>query len=260
MCDFGRIFQKIVRPYVDEDDNTLDEALNRFVRYYEQNELFDHYTHGTGPGLVGVVINMLKTYLGHCVNTKLDRNIPADLNTQSALDVYVNKLKKIVNMVVCDPAQGNEVGGKLSKVEEMIKPPKEKKKKKPNVKYTDRKTSSKPSTATVSSDEGSEVSEAETLSSGEEQFSTLTSYDGQKQYRPPDPTKTDAKFGAKKRNPLKSLQEELSKVSKKMTDYQSEINRLNKSLAAQKRKLAEAVSKDGVATAKKDEKKRRRDW
>ena len=205
--------------------------------------------------MVGVVINMLKMYLGHCVNTKLDRNIPADLNTQSALDVYINKLKKIVNMVMCDPAQGNETGGKLSKVEEMIKPPKEKKKKKPNVKYTDRKTLSKPSTATVSSDEGSDVLEAETLLSGEEQFSNLTSYNGQKQYRPPDPTKTDAKFRAKKRNPLKSLQEELSKVSKKMTDYQSEINQLNNSLTAQKRKLAEAVSKDSVATVKKDAKK-----
>ena len=44
-------------------------------------------------------------------------------------------------------------------------------------------------------------------------------------------------------------------MSKKMTDYQSEINRLNKSLAAQKSKLAEAVSKDGVATVKKDAKK-----
>ena len=42
MCDLGRIFQKIVRPYVDEEDNTVDEALNTFVRYYEQNELFDH--------------------------------------------------------------------------------------------------------------------------------------------------------------------------------------------------------------------------
>ena len=90
----------------------------------------------------------------------------------------MNKLKKIVNMVVCDPTEGNEVAGKLSKVEEMIKPSKEKKKKKPNVKYTDRKTSSKPSTATVSSNEGSDDSEAEILSSGEEQFSTLTSYDG----------------------------------------------------------------------------------
>ena len=80
-------------------------------------------------------------------------------------------------MVVCNPAEG-----KLTKLEETIKPPKEKKKKKPNVKYTDRKTSLKPSTATVSSNEGSDDSEAEILSSGEEQFSTLTSYDGQKQY------------------------------------------------------------------------------
>ena len=44
-------------------------------------------------------------------------------------------------------------------------------------------------------------------------------------------------------------------MSKKMTDYQSEITQLNKSLAAQKRKLAEAVTKDGTATVKKDEKK-----
>ena len=161
-------------------------------------------------------------------------------------------------MVVCDPAEGNEAAGKLSKVEETIKPFKEKKKNKPNVKYTDRKTSLKPSTATVSSNEGSDDSEAEILSSGEEQFSTLTSYDGQNKYQPPDPNKTDAKFGAKKKNLLKSLEEELSKVSKKMTDDQSEINRLNKSLAAQKRKLAEAVTKDSAATAatmKKDVKK-----
>ena len=85
-------------------------------------------------------------------------------------------------MVVCDPAECDEVAGKLTKVEEMIKPSKDKKKKKANVKYTDRKTSSKPSAATVSSDEGSDNSETEILSSGEEQFSTLTSYDGQKQY------------------------------------------------------------------------------
>ena len=253
VCDFGRIFQKIVRPYVDKDDSTLDEALNTFVCDYEQNEMFDLYTHGTGPGFVGVVINMLKTYLGRCVNTKLDKNLPTDLNTQSSIDVYVNKLKKIVNMVVCDPAECDEATGKLTKVEEMIKPSKDKKKKKANVKYTDRKTSSKPSAATVSSDEGSDNSEAEILSSGEEQFSTLTSYDGQKQYRPPDPTKTDAKFGAKKKNPMKSLADELSKVSKKMSEYQAEINRLNKSLASQKRKLAAvAAGKDSAAIATED--------
>ena len=192
-------------------------------------------------------------YLGHCVNTKLDKNLPADLNTQSSIDIYVNKLKRIVNMVVCLPAECDEVAGKLTKVEETIKPSKDKKKKKANVKYTDRKTLSKPSAATVSSDEGSDDLEAEILSSGEEQFSTLTSYDGQKQYRPPDLTKTDAKFGAKKKNPMKSLADELSKVSKKMSEYQAEINRLNKSLSSQKRKLAAvAAGKDSAATATED--------
>ena len=147
-------------------------------------------------------------------------------------------------MVVCDPAVCDEVAGKLTKVEETMKPSKDKKKK-ANVKYTDRKTSSKPSAATVSSNEGSDDSEAEILSSGEEQFSTLTSYDRQKQYRPPDPTKTDAKFGAKKKNAMKSLADELSKVSKKMSEYQAEINRLNKSLASQKREVGSSSSRQG---------------
>ena len=52
---------------------------------------------------------------------------------------------------------------------------------------------------------------------------------------------------------MKSLEEELSKVSKKMSDYQSEINRLQKSLTAQKRKLAAVgVGKDSTATTTED--------
>ena len=50
---------------------------------------------------------------------------------------------------------------------------------------------------------------------------------------------------------MKSLEEELSKVSKKMSDNQSEINQLQKSLTAQKRKLA-AVGKDSLATVTED--------
>ena len=63
----------MVRPYVVPDDETLDQALNRFVAYYEQSEMFDLYTHGTGPGLLGVVVNLLKSYLGGCVKSKLER-------------------------------------------------------------------------------------------------------------------------------------------------------------------------------------------
>ena len=68
----------MVRPYVAPDDETLDQALNRFVAYYEQSEMFDLYTHGTGPGLLGVVVNLLKSYLGGCVKSKLERHHTLD--------------------------------------------------------------------------------------------------------------------------------------------------------------------------------------
>ena len=48
---------------------------------------------------------------------------------------------------------------------------------------------------TISSEEDSGD---ESCSSGEEQFSTLTSFDGHEQYRPPDKTRREARFGAKK--------------------------------------------------------------
>ena len=52
---------------------------------------------------------------------------------------------------------------------------------------------------------------------------------------------------------MKSLADELSKVSKKMSEYQAEINRLNKTLTSQKRKLAAvATGKDSAATAMED--------
>ena len=52
---------------------------------------------------------------------------------------------------------------------------------------------------------------------------------------------------------MKSLADELSKVSKKMSEYQAEINRLTKCLTSQKRKLAAvAAGKDSAATATED--------
>ena len=52
---------------------------------------------------------------------------------------------------------------------------------------------------------------------------------------------------------MKSLADELSKVSKKMSEYQAEINRLTRCLASQKRKLAAvAAGKDSAATATED--------
>ena len=65
-------------------------------------EMFDVYTHGTGPGLLGVVIHCLKMYLGHLVDTKLDRQLPVQVTRKCTLEVYVNKLKEICSKVVCD--------------------------------------------------------------------------------------------------------------------------------------------------------------
>ena len=81
-------------------------------------------------------------------------------------------------------------------VEEGVKPTKGKKAK-PNVKFTEWKATASTSrgvdkvTATSDEDLGEE-----SCSSGEENFSMLTSYDGQEQYKPLDKTKREAKYSA----------------------------------------------------------------
>ena len=239
--DLGRIFQKVIRPYVAPDDQTLDQALTRFVAYYEQSEMFDLYTHGTGPDIVGVIVNLLKSYLEGCVYSKLERHHTLDPTSPCPLTAYVEKIGNIVKMVVCEPEDGELPQGKLAKMEEQVKKDEEKKKKKKkhksNVKFTDRK-SSKP----ASSEEASEDSEAElVVSSDEEDFTTLTSGDGRKQYRPPDKTRSEARFGANKKkggsDPIKSLQHQLGNMSRKMSNYKCEISRLTKEVNEQRKKL-----------------------
>ena len=249
--DLGRIFQKVVRPYMASDDRTLEQALNCFVAYYEQSEMFDLYTHGTGPGIIGVIVNLLKSYLGACVYSKLERNHTLDATALCPLTAYIDKLSKIVNMVVCEPKEGEPPLGKLPKIDEPVKKDEDKKKKKSNVKFTERKSLKTSETAAVSSEEASDESNTQMiLSSDEEEFTTLTSGDGKKQYRSPDQMRLDAKFGSNKKkssDPIKSLQDQLTRVSTKMTGYKLEIGRLKKEISAHKKKL-DAISSVGEAT------------
>ena len=252
--DFGRIFQKVVRPYVAPDDETLDQALNRFVAYYEQSEMFDLYTHGTGPGLLGVVVNLLKSYLGGCVKSKLERHHTLDLTLPCPLTSYVDKIGNIVKMVVCEPEEGEMPSGKLKKIDEPVKKDEEKKKKKKhksNVKFTERKSSKQ-----VSSEDASDDSDAALVvgSSDEEDFTTLTSGDGRKQYRPPDQTRQEPRFGAKKNkggsDPIKCLKQQLGNVTRKMSNYKTEINRLTKEVDEQRKKLDEIGGTDNTTKRK----------
>ena len=198
VCNFGQVMQKVVRPRLTERDETLEDAFHSFLSYHKQNEMFDLYTHGTGPGLLGVVVHSLKMHLGQFIDMKLDKQLPVPVNRKCSLDVYVNKLKGICAKVVCDQEEeGTDNRGRLKKVvEEGDKATKLKKK---NVKYTEWKTTAMTSKSmekvTISSEEDSGD---ESCSSGEEQFSTLTSFDGHEQYRPPDKTSREARFGAKK--------------------------------------------------------------
>ena len=252
--DFGRIFQKVVRPYVAPDDETLDQALNHFVAYYEQSEMFDLYTHGTGPGLLGVVVNLLKSYLGGCVQSKLERHHTLDPTLPCPLTSYVDKIGNIVKMVVCEPEEGEMPSGKLKKIDEPVKKDEEKKKKKKhksNVKFTERKSSKQ-----VSSEDASDDSDAALVvgSSDEEDFTTLTSGDGRKQYRPPNQTRQEPRFGAKKNkggsDPIKCLKQQMGNVTRKMSNYKTEINRLTKEVDEQRKKLDKIGGADNTTKRK----------
>ena len=243
----------MVRPYVAPDDETLDQALNRFVAYYEQSEMFDLYTHGTGPGLLGVVVNLLKSYLGGCVKSKLERHHTLDPTLPCPLTSYVDKIGNIVKMVVCEP-EGEMPSGKLKKIDEPVKKDEEKKKKKKqksNVKFTERKSSKQ-----VSSEDASDDSDAALVvgSSDEEDFTTLTSGDGRKQYRPPDQTRQEPRFGAKKNkggsDPIKCLKQQMGNVTRKMSNYKTEINRLTKEVDEQRKKLDEIGGADNTTKRK----------
>ena len=225
--------------------------------------MFDLYMHGTGPGLVGVVVHSLKTYLGWFIDTKLDRQLPVQINRKCTLEVYMNKLKEICAKVVCDQEEeGTDKCGRLKKMVEEGAKLTEGKMKKPNVQYTEWKPTASTNRgvdkATVSTDE---ESGEESCSSGEENFSTLTSYDSQEQYRPPDKTRKEARFGAKRQEPaaedsiqftMRSLKDQFSKIMKKLSEQETLIQKLKLSNAAKKKKLLELGDVPGmVSTTKK---------
>ena len=94
---------------------------------------------------------------------------------------------------MCDEGEeGASDHGRLKKVvEDGAKATKSKKK---NVKYTERKATAMTSKS-ISSEEDSGD---ESCLTREDQFTTLTSYDGHKQYKPLDKMRRELRFGAKR--------------------------------------------------------------
>ena len=117
--DFGRILDHISKPTCSNNVRMMYEALTMFEHYLETNECFDHYTHGIGPGIVGLVIHAFMEFMGELVNQKLDHSVTGPKKGTS-LSVYISKLHDIVSTVVTEEAE--ETTGRLSKkVEEKKK-------------------------------------------------------------------------------------------------------------------------------------------
>ena len=183
MYDLGWIMEKVTSPAVSTEAKTILEALLMFERFYECNEMFDLYTHGIGPGIVGVVIHKLIDYLGSVVREKLkhDKRVIVQV---SPLCSYVLKLKAVVNTVVVDEVL--DATGRLKKTDEVKRSSSDntkateavKQKKRPNIKHTERKkdhvTSSlqDPIEVDESDDSSDESSSGGSCSSNEKYFTT----------------------------------------------------------------------------------------
>ena len=215
MYDFGRILDHISKPVCSSNAKTLYEALTMFERYFEQNEAFDHYTHGIGPGIVGFVIHAFMEFMGELVNQEIDYNVTGP-KKRTPLCVYVLKLQEIVSSVITDETE--ESSGRLCKVEEKEVVP-AKSKSRARTKQTERKEL----------DEGDDVDDVDIVSvSGSEDennFTTLLGPQGQ-EYHPPSYKKQQSRFSHKKQ-PV-DISTKIDSLCNVMEQQQSTINHLIK--------------------------------
>ena len=110
--DFGRVLDHISKPACSKNTGTIYDALTMFEHYYENNEIFDHYTHGISPGIVGFVIHAFMEFMDELVNQTLDHSVSGPKKGMP-LSVYVTKLHDIVSTVVTEESE--ESSGRLSK-------------------------------------------------------------------------------------------------------------------------------------------------
>ena len=210
VCDFGVIMEKVIGPAVGTEAKTILDALLMFEQYYENCEMFDLYTHGIGPGIVGKVVHKLIDHLGGVCKEKLRHDKQSPLS-YAPLSVYVSKIKSIVGTVVVDDVE--EATGRLKKADEVkkaaavvvetTKPTDAPKvKKKTNIKHTERKrhhVSLSVNEVQVVDSDSSDSSESSCVScdSDEKQFSTITSPQGLS-YQPPDKHLKPSRYSGKK--------------------------------------------------------------
>ena len=238
MYDLGWIMEKVTSPAVSTEAKTIQEALLMFERFYECNEMFDLYTHGIGPGIVGVVIHKLIDYLGSVVKEKLKHD--KRVIVVSPLCSYVMKLKAVVNTVVVDEVL--DATGRLKKTDEVkrsssdnTKATEVKQKKRANIKHTVRKkdhvTSSvqDPIEVDESDDSSDESSSGGSCSSDEKDFTTLTGPKGMA-YKPPSTKLKASRYSGKKEQQvsIENMEKQLTTLKTVFKARETEVARLRR--------------------------------
>ena len=214
--NFGRILDHISKLACGHNAKTLYEALTMFEHYYEQNEAFDHYTYGIGPGIVGFVIHAFMEFMGELVNQEIDHQVTSP-KKGTLLSVYVSKLHEIVSSVVTEEAE--ESTGHLCKVEEVkskekdVVPPKSKSR--ARTKQMERKQL----------DNVEELDDIDIVSvSGSEDennFTTLLGPTGL-EYHPPNHKKQPSRFSHKQQS--MDISSKIDSLHTVMEQQQSKIN------------------------------------
>ena len=219
--DFGRIVDHISKPACSKNAGMIYKALTTFEIYYENNESFDHYMHGIGPGIVGLVIHVFMEFMGELVNQKLDHSVSGP-KKGTPLSVYVTKLHDIVSTVVTEESE--ESSGRLSKkVEEKKKEdvvPAKPKSRGLRTKLTERKHQEQQPEADDIDDDIVSLSGSE----DENQFTTLMGMHGMV-YHPPSKKRQLSKYVHKQQVDITKKLDSLCEV---MEDQQKKICHLQK--------------------------------
>ena len=192
-----------------------------FEYYYENNESFDHYTHGISPGIVGLVIHAFMEFMGELVNQPLDHSVTGP-KKGTPLSVYVSKLHDIVSTVVTEESE--ESSSRLSKkVEEKKKEdvvPAKPKSRGPRMKLTERKHHEQQPEADEIDNDIVSLSGSE----DENQFTTLMGMHGMV-YHPPSKKRQLSKYTHKQ--PV-DITKKLDSLCEVMEDQQKKICHLQK--------------------------------
>ena len=179
--NLGNVFEKVISPAVSEEAESILNTVLMFVRFYEQNEHFDLLTHGVGPGVIAVVMHNFSNFLGDLMGQKLIHGQKYG-GKRLFPTMYMDKLRSIVNSIVVDHT--DEYTGKMLKAPQETKPVTKTKKGKKTQGQDSKQQQQQQLDNETSDDDIEIVSDTESCSTNENDFTTLTSGMGQAYHLP----------------------------------------------------------------------------